>query len=232
MIRLIGVITLFLGFQVQAQNQAVLEVQGNARISVKPTRTVVVLSIKSTTDTYAGTIEDLTSRVDLLVEVLKGINLEGSQIITSNFRVDKNFVYIQGERRAKGFNGLQTLEVSFKQDKRRLLQVLTTASSSKSRPEISVSFDLDTERKKKLEDQLIQMAVSDAKHKAQLIASESGYEVSGIKEISYGIQTYAPQAAVMRFDDAAESASFSNFEASDLKLTDSVLIRFYIRAKE
>ena len=211
--------------------RAMLEVQGNATLAAKPTRTIVTLSIKSTADTYAGTVEGLVQRVDLLVDVLKSLKFRDQDIQTSNFRVDKNYVYVQGQRQEKGFNGVQTLKVKFDQEKELLLKVLTKAASSKADPEIAVSFDLDAKSKENLREELIRLAVRDAKRKAQLIATESGYGISGIKDISYGVSNARPPVTELAFTANRQeaSATVSNFEVADLSYTDSVLIRYYIK---
>ncbi len=220
----------------QEEPQSLLHVSGQAKVAVRPTQTVVSLSIRSSNDTYAGTVEDLIQRVDLLVSELKKLKFEEEEIFTSNFSVNKNFVYDQGERKEKGFTGLQSLTVQFVQDKKRLLKVLTAAAGSKADPEISISFDLDENQKRSLKDELIRQAVIDAQAKAQLIAEQSNHKIAGIKEIKYGIvATNFPDAPVFAFADGKQESrlgvEFSNFEAANLTFSDQVQILFFIQPK-
>lgn len=218
----------------QQSSQPYLHVSGQAQVAVKPTLSVVSLSIKSSGNTYAGTVEDLINRVDVLVSGLKQLKFKDQEIFTSNFSVDKNYVYDKGERKEKGFNGQQTLKVQFEQDKERLLKVLTSVANSTADPEISVSFDLDGEQMKKLKDELIKQAVNDAHAKAQLIASQSNHQITGIKDIKYGVgSSNFPEPAVYA-DFKAESrlaVEVSNFEAADLTFSDQVQIVFKIAPK-
>lgn len=218
----------------QASEPAKLSISGTAKISVKPTLTVVSLDIRSSNDSYAGTVEELTRRVDMLVSVLKDIKFPENKIITSNFSVDQTYAYIDGVRKATGFNGVQNLKVQFEQDKKRLLEVLTSVTSSHADPEITVSFDLDAASKEKLKQELMLKAVNDAKSKATLIAEQADYKVSGIKEIQYGLATaqipVSPGARVFEMASTSD-AQVSNFEVSDLTFSDQVLIVFEIVPK-
>lgn len=223
----------FLSIQLlgQEKSQPLLHVSGEATISVKPTLAVITMTIRSSGATYAGTVEELTNRIDVLTEVLKGVKFKEQEIFTSNFAIDKNYVYVQGERKEKGFNGLQTLKVQFKQDKDRLVQVLTAAAGSNANPEIAVSFDLDAEQKKEVKDELIRQAVSDATAKAELIVAQANHQIVGIKEIRYGVEAPnnpGPVYANFRAESAI-AADVSNFEAADLSFSDQVNIVFVIK---
>ena len=222
-------------FQLIGQEPSIslLHVSGKAEASVKPTLTIVSLAIRSSKDTYAGAVEDLTGRVDLLAKVLKDQKFQDDQIITSNFSVDKNYAYIDGQRKATGYNGVQTLKVQFEQDKARLLAVLTAATSSQADPEISVSFDLDDETKARLKEELMVAAVSDATSKAKLIAEQANHQLAGIREIKYGLASEEisfPSGEMFQMATRGD-VQVNTFEVSDLTLTDQVLIVFKIAPK-
>lgn len=212
-----------------------LRVKGNSELSVKPTRTVISFTIKSINPTYAGSVEELIKRVDILTKVLTDIKFKEHEIITSNFSVNKNRIYVEREWKDSGFVAVQTLKVQFEQDKKRLLEVLNTSTSSKADPEISLSFELDNDRKLKLKSELIKLAVRDAKTKAELIANEAGYQIIGIKEINYGIGYSAPDelyAVVdMEYLEVELDVEISNFEVSNLTFSDFVNVVFSIKQK-
>jgi len=55
---------------------SILRVRGNSELTVKPTRTVISLTIKSVNPTYAGSVVELIKRVDILTKVLKDIKFK------------------------------------------------------------------------------------------------------------------------------------------------------------
>lgn len=222
-----------LSIQVMGQEAlpSLLHVSGQAEVSMKPSLTVVALNIRSSNETYAGTVEDLTQRVDLLVGVLKDLKFKEQEIFTSNFSVVKDFVYVQGERKAKGFNGVQTLKVQFGQNKETLLKVLTAVANSQSDPEISVAFDLKAEEKADLKDELIRQAVRDGHAKAKLIAETSEHQVTGIHEIRYGTLTQPSPVYASFKAESRMAGEVSTFEAENLTFSDQVMIVFEIKSK-
>lgn len=214
---------------------SILRVRGNSELSVKPTRTVISLSIKSINPTYARSVEELIKRVDILTKVLRDIKFKEEEIITSTFSVNKNRIYTDGEWKDEGFVAVQNMKVQFEQDKKRLLKVLNSATSSKADPEISLSFELDNERKLKLKSELIKLAVKDAKAKAGLIATEAGCEIIGIREINYGVGYSNPDeiyaVADMEYLELELDVEISNFEVANLTYSDNVNAVFIIKQK-
>jgi len=220
---------------VAQDSTSILRVKGNSELSVKPTRTVISLTIKSINPTYAGSVEELIKRVDILTKVLRDIKFKEEEIITSNFSVNKNRIYTDGEWKDEGFVAVQTMKVQFEQDKKRLLEVLNSTTSSTADPEISLSFELDNERKLKLKSELIKLAVKDAKVRADLIATEAGYKIVGIREINYGVGYSEPDelyaVADMEYLEVELDVEISNFEVANLTFSDYVNVVFIIKKK-
>ena len=133
-----------------------------------------------------------------------------------------------------GYEAVQSIKVSFDQNKERLIEVLNKSVSSTADPSISLYFDLDNERKDKLKKELIKIAVQDAKSKGEIIAKEADYKIIGIKEINYSVRDYAYLDIPMTMqEDQADmmDIKISNIETKDLTFRDQVQIIFYIEKK-
>ena len=231
---LFTIIILLSGLLVNAQKNATLNVVGSAQLSVSPTITVVTLSINSKDSAYDKSVKKLIERVDLLTNDLEEIGFKDDQIITSTFNVDEDYEY--GERGSVmvGYEAVQSIKVSFDQNKERLIEVLNKSVSSTADPSISLYFDLDNERKDKLKKELIKIAVQDAKSKGEIIAKEADYKIIGIKEINYSVRDYAYLDIPMTMqEDQADmmDIKISNIETKDLTFRDQVQIIFYVEKK-
>ena len=235
-----GILLLLLAlvFPVLAQEaSSTLKVQGVSKLTVKPTRTVVSFNIRSVQPTYAGSVQELIRRVDLLSEVLKNLEFPEDEIITSTFSVRPHTYFDRGTRRDSGYVATQTIRVELDQDQDRLLQLLNKATASKADPAISLEFSLSRQEQAGLQNELIRLAVEDAHKKAALICEASGYQIHGIEEIQYGlghrvmpeIFSIIEEEAVMAGDVNLE---FGHFEPSGLTFRDSVLIHFLIGHKK
>lgn len=229
--RIIPIIAL-LTLTVSAYAQSVLSVEGNASMAVKPTTTTINLNIESKHTSYPGAVQSMIERVDQLTKDLKKLGFEDKDIVTSNFNVNQSRIYVRNQWKDSGFVATQNLIVSFDQDKKKLLEVLNTATKSSSRPSISLSFGLDASKKESVKNELIKLAVSDAKTKADIIAAASGYQITGIKEIRYGELNRSPlpmyEAAASRSFMKTADVEIANFEASDLRFNESISIVYTI----
>ncbi|WP_421871838.1 SIMPL domain-containing protein [Marinoscillum sp.] len=215
-----------------ATAQSTLSVQGNASLAVKPTQTTVNLNIESKDATYPGAVESMINRVEQLSKDLKKLGFKDSDIITSNFNVNQGRVYVKNMWKDSGFVATQQLMVTFPQDKKKLLDVLNTVTKSSAKPSINLSFGLDVTKKEEVKNELIKLAVKDAKTKAEIIASASAYNITGIKSIEYGRANNGPQPMyeVVASDTFLKAANveMSNFEAADLRYNETVFIVYTI----
>ncbi len=223
---------LLIGLSVSTLFAQKLSVQGDASVAVKPTETTINLNVESKSATYPGAVQDMIRRVDQLSKDLKKLGFKDTDIITSNFNVNQDRIYLKNMWKDSGFVATQNLTVSFAQNKEKLLDVLNAATKSLAKPAISLSFGLDAKRKSEVKNELIKLAVEDAKRKADIIVAASGYEITGIMEIKYGQSNAGPQplhevANYAAFSKVAD-VEISNFEAADLKYNESISIVYSI----
>ena len=214
----------------QAQEKiSTLNVTGESTMNVRPTQTVITFQLAETKPTYSESIEALTSKVELLSKALQKADFTQQDIKTSNFNVRKNLVYDNGQREERGYIASQTVRVTFTQEKKRLLKILNHATSSKADPSIQINFELNEVDRKRLQNELLELAVADAHAKAEIIAKASNYSVAGIKNIIYRVDSPGRAPIAMRNVAYVESnPGIQNFEAADLALNESVEIEFII----
>ncbi|WP_422359517.1 SIMPL domain-containing protein [Reichenbachiella sp.] len=209
---------------------AQLNVTGQASISVQPERTIVTYSINETRDSYDEAISTMTKRIDALTNALTKIGFKKEEIKTANFNIRQNRKYRQSEPKGEEYVASQTLEIRFDHSTKRLLEVLNKTTSDESAPSVSIAFGMSDEQEKTVKNQLIQKAVADARAKAEVIASATGYQIKGIKEINYGgsSNTPRPYATNMGMMKSFAESDMSNFEAKDLTISDQVFISYEI----
>lgn len=209
---------------------AQLNVTGQASLSIQPERTIITYSINETRDSYDQAISLMTQRIDALTSSLVKIGFKKDDIKTANFNIRQNRKYRQGEPKGEEYVASQTLEIRFDHSTKRLLEVLNKTASDESAPSVSIAFGMSDEQEKAVKQQLMKMAVADAKTKADILAEATGYGIKGIKEINYGGSSSGPRpyAANMGMMKSFAESDMSNFEAKDLTITDQVFISYEI----
>ncbi|MEO9966711.1 MAG: SIMPL domain-containing protein [Reichenbachiella sp.] len=209
---------------------AQLNITGTATMNVAPEETIVSYSISSTHDNYEEAIGTMTSRIDALTRALSRIGFKKEEIKTANFNIRQSRKYKQGELRGHEYTASQQLEIQFDYSTKRLLEVLNSTAADDASPAVSITFGMSDAQEKEVKTQLLKLAVADAKAKAELLAQETGYKITGIREINYGSsspQVPRQSANVGMMKTFAES-DMSNFEAKDLTVSDQVYISYQI----
>lgn len=216
-----------------AQN-ATIDITGVARLDHQPTQCVVTFQIMRQSASYESALKMLNTEITTLTNTLKKQGFSSEEIITQQFEIVKNRSWSDGKWKEDGYNANQSLNVTFPIDQGRLIKVLDASTSSGAKPEVTIAFEIDSKTREKLVDELIQMAVRDAKKKATLIAETAGYVITGIEAITYGFPNRLPEPRSnykMMENSLAADASFGPMVAESIQLSDQVQVRFLINTK-
>lgn len=210
-------------------------VQGISKVSVKPTRTVISYEIRSIEMDYAKAVESVVKRVNLLSKNLENLGFQDKDIVTTNFNVGRNTLFDRGSLKDSGFVATQVLKIQFEQNEDKLIEVLNKSTASEADPEIVVTFELDSKNKIEVQNELIKLAVLDAEKKAELIASTSNYQIIGIEDIDYHVSPGGYSGDIFPVTELNEVVTtgypISKFEASELTLSDEILVIYRITKK-
>lgn len=228
---------ILLSLLVSAQEKIELTVRGVSEIAKAPTIVKIQYAIESQQESYSGTIEDLTKRVDILIKELVLLKIKKESIKSSTFTINKSYIWNNDRSKRKdGFRGFQNLSVSLDYSVERLLEILNGSTNNEANANISLSFGIDDLTEKEIRKGLIEMAIEDADQKAETIANKSKLELSGIKSINYlsgnnNSQPVYRSYAEARTLSADSSPSINNFEASDLTFSDQIEIIYLLVKK-
>jgi hypothetical protein len=105
-------------------------------------------------------------------------------------------------------------------------------SGTKTDPDVNFSFQLSDEEMEKATLELIRLAVTDARRKADVISAATGTEISGIREINYGAVS-GPEPPMYRMMESrvADEPSYGGFNVQELSLSESIDINYAIEKK-
>ena len=204
-------------------------VAGKSSLNVKPDETTINLTVTTLQLRYEDAIDDLNRKTKDLTKQLKKVKFKADDIKTTNFTVHKNTIYRQRQRIDSGFTASQYLTVTFPYDKERIGDIIEKIGGSDAGANMQFSFGLSDAKRKSLRDQLIRMAVQDAREKASIIAEASGIRLRGISNIQYSESGNLPQVraykSMARMDEAAPQAQV---EAKEIEIHDNILVTWTI----
>lgn len=208
----------------------VLSVYGESTLNIQPDEVVASFHMESKDMDYGNVVNLLGEKSDQLAKVLKKLNYSDKDLKTIQFNVSKNYVYTNGNRKDSGYVAIQILQLKFPYNSEALIEMVNAISTSSIDPQLSFTFHLSEAKLVQVKENLISMAVKDARRKADIITDASATEIKGIREIKYGNLT-GPESPMYRMMEATadEESTYGGFNVQELTFTESIEITYFIQ---
>ena len=183
---LIGLSLVFFTVVSFGQTSKELEVKGFGRLSAQPDLGVLLIELTTIQQEFGSAVSQLNVDFEKVIQHLEKIGFSKEDLKTSNYGVRENTVYRRGTSYDSGFVGHQSIMVEFVNQKEKLATIIDSFTNSPVDAKFNFSFTISPEKREKLRNEIIKIAILDAKQKAKLIAEASGQQLGKIKEIKYG----------------------------------------------
>ncbi|MEP0365893.1 MAG: SIMPL domain-containing protein [Cyclobacteriaceae bacterium] len=234
-IKTLVVMTLLItSYLTQAQTKTI-EVGGSAEMKVAPDQSVLHINISAHKMEFGQAVEALSKKESKILKKIESLGYNSKKVKTQNFSVRENTIWRNGTRYDSGYIASQSMKLEFTNTTQRIAKILNTFSEGKTDAQISFSFKLSDELEDKMTEQLIEMAVKDAKTKAGLLAKYSEVTIKSVAKIIYNTPqgnsapVYGRMEMAMSDGLMSKSSGSSNgFQADDITLTDQVMIIYEI----
>ncbi|NMM48205.1 SIMPL domain-containing protein [Marinigracilibium pacificum] len=230
----IVVLLLFLSTTLIGQTtESKIVVIGYGDIEATPDEVTVNFLIQSKNMSYSETVDELNKRVNTLVKDLNKSKFNDQDIKTTAFNIQRNIIYNRGTRIDSGFVGSQNLKVTIPFNQESLLILINTGTKSDSNPESSIFFSLSDQKRKELQNNLLEQAVNDGMSKAGVMAKAAGVSLGNILEIKYGVESNnipMPNQMMLNARGAMESDTNTNqINPESINLKEKVFISIEIK---
>lgn len=233
------IINLFLAstFTLLAQsekNVPSIQVVGVSRKMVTPDLAILIIEITNKNMNFAQTTVGLNDKTKDVSRQIMSAGFKENDIKTTDYQIRVNRIYRADSWIDSGYVASQSVRVEFKYSKETVSKILTTFSKSKTAFDLRFDFKLSEDLKTKVYDDLIKLAVNDAKAKARVLSESAGVKLKRITDINYGGAYTAgfrennemmSYKARMTSDQAEPMAGFT---PNEVQLTDSVVIKWEI----
>ena len=166
----------------------VIKVTGKGKVSVKPDLIRIRIEIEGTENDYEKAVKASTEATSEVKDSLVKLGFDSDEVKTLNYSIQTTYEsYQTGDRswrrRFVGYEYNHKLKLEFALDNEKLGQVLYAIAHCNTKPEFSIEYTVaDPEIAK---DELLKNAISDSKHKAELLAEASGLSLDEIQSINY-----------------------------------------------
>lgn len=180
---------LFISMALVAQNEPVLTVLGQAKMKVIPDVTTINIALTSVHQEYSQSVQNLEQKASELKKFLETKGIDEKYVDSENFKVDKQYDFVDGERKYIGFNAKLWIQLKFENDNALVNEIINAiGESNNTESEISIDYEISLAKQDSVNTELIKSAIDDAKKKATLIAESTGQELIKIAKITYGVR--------------------------------------------
>ncbi len=178
-----------------------VKVTGLGRLTVRPDTVRVEITLSDVRPDYADALQRSAEQTAELRALLADADFAADDLKTLDLRVDAQYEGYDDhgiwKNRFTGYRYTHRTKLEFPVDGARLGKVLGALSGCGARPEFSVSYTVkDPEA---LTDELLRLAVADARKKAAVLAAAAGAELKEPVRIDCTPEGLSPVVPVMRF---------------------------------
>ena len=215
-----------------------IKVTGLSKVKTSPDYTRISLTISDTLKEYDACLAKSVEDMNVIVECIKGFGFERNELKTSSFEIDRKMQSYRDKNdnwkeRFLGYEYTENLNFTFKNDNERLGKILYALAHLPITPKIRISyFCSDAEA---IKNQLLALAIQDAKQKAELLTGASGVKLCEILDIDYSWVDVTLELEDLKIfpagalKDCCSKASYDvDIEPDDISTSDSVRITFRI----
>ncbi len=215
-----------------------MRVTGRGRISVKPDRIRLMLTLSDVKKDYDKALKEASAKSAELQKAFCGCGFSEEDLKTVNFSVDAEYTGYSDKdgnwkQRFVGYRFNQMLKIEFPLDDDKLGQILYALAKSGVKSEFRIQYTVSNPEA--CRNELLGKAVSDAKEKAAILAEASGVKLGAIQAIDYSFGTMEIYSEPVNFrsmkvaESCCEDSAYGmNIVADDIQLDDNVTVSFEI----
>lgn len=207
-------------------------VSGMGKVSVTPDIAKVNLGIESNGVVLKRVQDEVNTKSKNLVAKLKNLGINEKDIKTTNYYVYPNYDYQNGGQKINGYRVSTSYEVTIK-DFDKVNDVLVLGPEAGANIAGGVNFEINDDTKKEKLNEAREIAVKEAKDKAQGLSKASGITLGKIINISEEmggsqIRQYAvPMASGMALD--SKSVAQPEIQAGETDISVTVSLSYEVR---
>jgi len=179
--KLIGPIPFFIT-SVTTAKQNLFQVQGTGQVAVIPNTADFSFGVTKTAATVADAQSQTNAAIAAIINSVKSLGVDAKDIQTTNYSVNPQYNYAVGNQAVTGYTVTQNIEVKISPiDK--ASQAIDKATANGANVIGGLSFTVDDQTQKDLQDQARKKAIAAAKQKAQSLTSAAGMGLGKIIDI-------------------------------------------------
>lgn len=211
---------------VATQKSDTFNVSGEGKVSVPPDIALINVGVQAQTPTVKAAQDQLNSNINQVSQAVKQLGIDEKDIQTSNYNIYPTYDYTSGSQRITGYSASSTLSIKVREiDKAN--SVIDAATANGANQVGGIIFEVDD--KTKAENEARELAVSQAKKKAENAAKIAGFQLGRIVNYSESFGDF-PGPILLRAQGSIENAPpATSVEPGSNEITVIVTLSYELR---
>lgn len=178
---------------IQTSKTNLFQVSGIGKATAVPDTALISLGVTKTANTVSDAQNQTNTAANKIINSLKNLGVEEKNIKTTNYSINPDYQYTNGKQNITGYTATQNLEVKVKPIEK-ANQVIERSTADGANMIGNVSFVIEDNVRKDLENKARKEAVQDAKERAQSLADAAGIKLGRIIDVQENINQPYPVA--------------------------------------
>lgn len=215
--------------QVTTSKTDAFTVTGEGKIEVKPDIAIVRVGVLANGTTVKAAQDELNKNINKVTEglySLSSIRIDEADVKTENYNITPNIDYNDGKQTIKGYQANSTIVVKVREVDR-ADTIVDVATSYGANQVGGIQFEVDN--KKDALNKARELAVSDAKKKAEDAARIAGFKLGKVINYSESEDGDYPFAMMSKAQDARESGIPTQVQPGTNEIAVTVSLSYEIR---
>jgi len=162
---------------VTTQKTTTFDVTGDGKASVTPDSATVTAGVNAQGSDQKTVQDKMNTAINAVTTAIKGLGVDSADIQTTNYSINPQYDYSGGPQKQTGFQSSTNLTIKVK-DLSKVNQVIDAATAAGATNVNNLGFD--SSDKTGAQNQARQMAIADAKKKAQAAADAAGFKLGSL----------------------------------------------------
>ncbi|MES2767075.1 MAG: SIMPL domain-containing protein [Bacteroidota bacterium] len=163
----------------------ILKIKGAGRVCIMPDQVIISGKLKALSkNNYEEAVLKLSVKVNAMTELSAGG--EKVQYTTDSFSVDVETEYTDSKRVFKGYAATYRISITLKNDREIINELL--AQLIPLLDEDSLGMDSEISNEEQYQKQALELAIADARQKAEIICAAAGQKLGEIQRIFYNVR--------------------------------------------
>lgn len=195
-----------------------MRIVGTATKKFSPDTAIIYMNLDAVGKTADLAKSIFTNKATLLTNIIKQLGFNPEDLRTEHFFVDKNYEYNNNKRVQNGFRADCTYSLVIELDYSALEQLITSLSQAL---EMRITYNVMLKEAEKEEQSVLDLAIADARRKAEVVAKSCGVTLGEIVGINY---EESPSFAGLRAVNGE-----SNLAPTDVTITKTIELMWEIK---